>query len=233
MPETLTFILVDPGLPENIGAATRALKTMGLERLRLVRPAEHLGARARWMAHGANDVLERAEVFESLEAALADVDFALATTARDRHRAEGYVTPDRLPNFLVDKGDAARHAALVFGSEQSGLPNRELALCDALTTVPLAASYPSLNLAQAVMVYAYALSPLQAIAESPVPSPETDSFRVLRQRVEAILGRLDVGTDNPLSHRLIQRLAQVPGADLKLLHFVLGKLEPHLNKKDS
>ena len=78
------FILVEPGLPENVGAAARALKTMGFHSLRLVNPCDHLQDRARWVAHGSTDILENARVFTSLEDAVADVDMIVGTSAKSR-----------------------------------------------------------------------------------------------------------------------------------------------------
>ncbi len=81
----VTFILVEPQLPENIGAAARALKTMGFQHLRLVRPVEHLSERALWVAHGSQELLKAAQLYDALEEAVADLDFCIGTTVRPRH----------------------------------------------------------------------------------------------------------------------------------------------------
>ncbi|SPW30600.1 tRNA (cytidine/uridine-2'-O-)-methyltransferase TrmJ [Edwardsiella tarda] len=102
----------------------------------------------------AGDILDNACHFATLEQALADVEFSVASTARSRARFHYYCTPPELVGILQEKQQWMASCALVFGREDSGLTNDELALVDLLTGVPMAADYPSLNLGQAVMVFA-------------------------------------------------------------------------------
>ncbi|MGE0087944.1 MAG: TrmH family RNA methyltransferase [Bacteroidales bacterium] len=86
------FILVEPAVSENIGAAARALKTMGFSSLRLVKPANHLADEARWLAHASNDILENAHVFPSLKEAVKDMDWIIGTTAKKRKGKSGLLS---------------------------------------------------------------------------------------------------------------------------------------------
>jgi tRNA/rRNA methyltransferase len=218
---------------------------MGFRRLRVVRSLAHRAQSALWMAHGSRDILEAAEGFDSLEAALADRGFSVATTARRRGMKHEYYAPEALPGLLGEKGGGDLRAAVVFGCEESGLSNRELGLCDCVSSVPLAAAYPSLNLAQAVMVYAYALSPLAGRLAAPdgkyaggdpgetgaprVWDSDSPSFRALKERAAEILSRL--GTANDLAgRRLLERLGALKRDDIKLAHSLCAKLEKRLGK---
>ena len=148
----LTIILVGPARAENVGAAARAMKTMGFRELRIVDSEAHLAPPARWVAHGSGDILDGITTYPTLAEALHDVDFTVATTARSRARFHYYATPQQLLPLLEEKAQWMNHTALVFGREDAGLTNEELALADVLTGVPMAADYPSLNLGQSVMV---------------------------------------------------------------------------------
>ena len=96
------IVLVAPARPENIGAAARAMKTMGFSSLRIVDSQAYLEPATRWVAHGSGDILDNAQHFNTLEAALADVDFTVATTARSRARYHYYCSPQELTGILQD-----------------------------------------------------------------------------------------------------------------------------------
>ncbi|HSE78272.1 MAG TPA: RNA methyltransferase [Alphaproteobacteria bacterium] len=146
------IVLVRPQLPENIGAAARAMLNCGLGDLRLVRPrAKWPHARARAMAVGADRLLDAARLFDDVPSAIADLRYVLATTARPRDQ----VRPVLTPRAAAAKLRAHGAAGVLFGPERTGLENDEMALADALITVPLNRSFASLNLAQAVLLVAY------------------------------------------------------------------------------
>jgi tRNA/rRNA methyltransferase len=154
------FVLVEPSHPGNVGAAARALKTMGFSRLVLVAPRVpqvHCDPEAVAMASGADDVLAAAHIVPTLADALAGVQWSLALTARTRE----YGPPPNAPRQAVQ--DACRQAAhggdiaLVFGNERTGLSNDDVERCSALAHIPANPAYSSLNLAQAVQVLAYEL----------------------------------------------------------------------------
>lgn len=150
----VSFILVEPRSPGNIGSAARAMKTMGFSNLILVNPCDHLSDEARWLAHASEDLLESARVFSSLSEALQESNFAVATTQRGRGYRLPYYTPAELGEKIIPMSQENK-IAIVFGRENSGLTNEELRQCHAVSTAPAAVNHPSLNLAQAVMIYAY------------------------------------------------------------------------------
>ena len=155
-PNHIFFILVEPQTPGNIGASARALKTMGFRNLLLVNPCKFDTADARWMAHASEDVLERAVVHSTLDEALSDKHFVAAATQRERSSHLPYFNPRQLAEKIIPIS-LDHKIAIVFGREASGLTNEELGLCHAVTTIPAHTRHPSLNLAQAVMLYTYEL----------------------------------------------------------------------------
>jgi tRNA (cytidine32/uridine32-2'-O)-methyltransferase len=150
----IRIVLVETSHPGNIGAAARAMKTMGLKRLMLVRPQHYPSAEATARASGADDVLARAEVCDSLEQAIADCVLVIGSSARERRLEWAGLTP---PESAVRLLEFARQGevALVFGRERTGLSNEELACCQQLVTIDANPAYSSLNLAAAVQVFCY------------------------------------------------------------------------------
>ncbi|WP_048762901.1 tRNA/rRNA methyltransferase [Serratia liquefaciens] len=226
----LHIVLVAPARPENVGAAARAMKTMGFTSLRIVDSESHLQPAARWVAHGAGDILDGVQTFATLEQALADVDFTVATTARSRARFHYYCTPQQLLGQLSERSQWVDQAALVFGREDSGLTNEELELADLLTGVPMQADYPSLNLGQAVMVYCYQLSELMNVSAPQEPVANEGQLKALRQRAEGLLAALEVSDDQKLRDWLHQRLGVLQQRDTAMLHTLLHDIEKKLTK---
>ncbi|WP_027213378.1 RNA methyltransferase [Burkholderia sp. WSM2232] len=153
------FVLVEPSHPGNVGAAARALKTMGFSRLVLVSPrvANVQGdPEAIAMASGADDVLACAHIVPTLADALSGVHWSVALTARQREYGPPQWTPRAAASLARDE---ALHGeiALVFGNERTGLSNEDVERCSALAHIPANPAYSSLNLAQAVQVLAYEL----------------------------------------------------------------------------
>lgn len=224
----LPVILVSPARAENIGAAARAMKTMGFSELRIVDSQAHLEPATRWVAHGSGDIIDNIQVYPDLAAALADVDFTVATTARSRARFHYYATPQELLPLLTEKRQWMKTIALVFGREDSGLTNEELALADVLTGVPMVSDYPSLNLGQAVMVYCYQLASLmQSAPEMPV-NEERESLNALHGRFDLLLKRLAVNDDQKLADWLHQRLGLLTQRDTAMLHRLVHDIEKKL-----
>jgi tRNA (cytidine32/uridine32-2'-O)-methyltransferase len=148
------FVLVRTSHPGNIGAAARAIRTMGFTRLSLVAPHRFPHADASAMAAGADDVLADAAVHSTLVEAIADCTLALGCTARRR----GVQIPELSPREAAQRIIAARgqgDVAIVFGNERTGLENDELMSCHHAVHIPSAGDFSSLNLAQAVQVLAY------------------------------------------------------------------------------
>jgi len=152
------FVLVRPHYPENVGAAARAIKTMGFTRLVLVKPgkmAEPGHVMAVKMAVKALDVLEAATLVPDVRSALADVSFTYATTAR--RGVSGVLVPRRAAQDAVERTLRGEQVAFVFGNEKTGLAEGDLMGAQARVRIPMAADQPSINLAQAVQLLAYEL----------------------------------------------------------------------------
>ena len=155
--DNIVVVLSHTTEPRNLGAAARALKTMGLRHLRLVRPVDHLGRDALAVAHGAEELLEQAVLYDDMRAAVADAVVVAGTTCRARQLRKGALLPPAALAARLAEHAAAGPVALLFGTERTGLTNAELNLCRYQSTVPMAQHQPSLNLAQTVMLYAWEL----------------------------------------------------------------------------
>ena len=150
------IVLVEPQLGENIGTAARAMANFGLTRLRLVRPRDAWpNVHARRAASGADAVLDGAVLYDSLESALADCSFVLATTARAHDQAKPVIGPADAAREMAPRLAEGRVVAVVFGRERWGLMNEEVGLADRVVTFPVNPAFASLNLAQAVLIVAY------------------------------------------------------------------------------
>ncbi len=183
----IAFVLVRPLQAGNVGAAARALKNMGLGDLRLVAPRIAAGARAASaMAVHGKDVLRNARRYAKLDEALADCSIVAGTTCRPGLYRSGAIALREAAAALVAEAAAGGRVAIVFGPEDTGLENRELKLCQRLITIPTAPAYPSLNLAQAVMLVAYELMMASGTARA-MPAPEP---RAAAMKVEAMLERM-------------------------------------------
>ena len=226
----LAVVLVSPARAENIGAAARAMKTMGFTDLRIVDSVAHLEEGARRVAHGAGDVLDNITTYTTLADALADVQFTVATTARSRAKFHYYATPEELVPLLREKSEWLQTGALVFGREDSGLTNDELALADILAGVPMVADYPSLNLGQAVMVYCYQLATLIQNRAEPIAARDDNPLHALRMRTHALLDQLGVADDIKMADWLDQRIGVLGQRDTAMLHRLLHDIEEKLTE---
>ncbi len=156
------IVLVETSHPGNIGGAARAMKTMGLEQLWLVRPGRYPDPQAEWRAAGALDVLDRAIVVDSLDEAIADCTLVIGTSTRTRRIPWPLLTAREVgPRIRGESVNAP--IAVLFGRETSGLTNDELQRCHVHLQIPANPVYPSLNLAMAVQVVCYEL--YQAVLE--------------------------------------------------------------------
>jgi len=150
------IILCEPQLGENIGAAARAMANFGLWDLRLVRPRDGWpNEKAVNAASRADHVIERVRVFETLEAAIADLTLVYATTARSRDMQKEVLGPEEAATNLADHIASGQGAGLLFGRERWGLLNEEVAMADAIVTLPVEPAFASLNIAQAVLLMSY------------------------------------------------------------------------------
>jgi len=149
-------ILVEPQLGENIGTTARAMANFGLSRLRLIKPRDGWpNPRAYVAASGADRILDEAVLYDTVEAAIADCTYVLATTARAHDQAKPVIGPEEAARVMAPRIAAGEAVGVVFGRERYGLENTEVALTDGIVTFPVNPAFASLNLAQAVLVIAY------------------------------------------------------------------------------
>src|SRR5215212_332083 len=149
-------ILVEPQLGDNIGAVARAMANFGLSQLRLVKPRDGWPNPRAWIAaSGADRVLDQAELFDTLEAAIADCTLVLATTARAHDQAKPVVSAEQAAQAMAPRVAGGETVAVIFGRERYGLEGREVGLADQIVTLPVNPAFASLNLAQALVVVAY------------------------------------------------------------------------------
>jgi tRNA/rRNA methyltransferase len=196
--------------PGNIGAAARAMKTMGLRQLYLINPRHFPDPQAEAMAAGADDVLHNAVVCTSIDEALQGVAFTVAMTARLRDISIEVQTPrEAMPQVLQQA--ATQPVALLFGTEMSGLTNEEMGKAQLGVNIPANPEFSSLNIAAAVQVMAYELS---VAAQNFVPGFQ-EVLPAPYERVEGLYAHLErtlfeIGfftTQNPA--RLMQRLRRL------------------------
>jgi len=164
------IVLVRPQLGQNIGKAARAMLNFGLTELRLVAPRDGWpNPEAGPAASGADVVLERAQVFATADEAIADCAAVYAATVRRRDLVMPVVDPEEMAEAIAA---SAERSAILFGPERSGLETEEVALANAIVTVPINPEFASLNLAQAVILLAYEWSKRSVLAQPPAKELE-------------------------------------------------------------
>jgi tRNA/rRNA methyltransferase len=151
------IVLVEPQSPGNIGMACRAMKNMGITRLRLVKGCDRFHPESLKFAVAARDLLESAEVFPDLASALADCTLTVGTTRRHGKYRQEILSPPEVAIRFREHATADCTAALVFGREDNGLTTEELSMCRWHATIPTAKEYGSLNLSQSVLLFCYEL----------------------------------------------------------------------------
>jgi tRNA/rRNA methyltransferase len=213
--KNIRFVLCATAHPGNIGAAARALKTMGLSQLVLVAPARYPDPQADWLAVGAADVLRGARVCASLDEALAGSAFTVACTARPREVAVPMVAAREAAARVVEVA-RSQSVALVFGNEKYGLTAAEVAKCQLLATIPAEPKFSSLNVAAAVQVLAYELrlAALGAtVRNSSGKPPEHATYEEIERFYEHLeRSLLEAGFLNPRNpKKLMARLRRLFG----------------------
>jgi tRNA/rRNA methyltransferase len=234
----IAVVLSRPSHPGNIGAAARAMKTMGFADLRLVSPKRVPGPEAEALASGALDVLESARLFERLEDALGDAALAVGFSSRARDLSHPVIAlRDAAPRIL----EAAREnrVALVFGNETFGLTNEELGRCQMLCAIPANPKYASLNLAAAVQVACYEIAATGG-AHAPAAPALKDAAAI--EDVEALFAHWEASMvasgfldpENP--KRLMERMRRLFGRarlereEVKFLRGMLAAYEKRMKR---
>jgi tRNA/rRNA methyltransferase len=227
----IRIVLCRPSHPGNIGAAARAMKTMGLGDLRLVAPERYPAPEADWMATNAVDVLHSARIDNTLVDAIEDCVAAFAMSARPREWS---------PRVLDARSAAASAMALegdvafVFGNETAGLTNEEVFACQFLVHIPASAEFSSLNLAQAVQVMAYELFLAQAPApvsgRSEKPATVADLEGLYAHLEEAARETNFMASGSRLRERWRRLFSRVPGLEREEVNIMRGLLRALLGK---
>ncbi len=187
--ENVSFILVEPREPGNVGAAGRALLNMGFRNLELVNPVRFRTREARWMACQGYEILKQARVHATFDGAIRDKHLIVGTTRR-LGRRRGLILPLRDGVERIVSVAAKNKVAIVFGRERNGLTNSEVNRCGLLVTIPSDAAAPSLNLAQSVMLVAYELT--QGVWGASLPKLVTqEKLQHFYGRVESTLKLLE------------------------------------------
>ncbi|CAG0993717.1 tRNA (cytidine/uridine/adenosine-2'-O-)-methyltransferase TrmJ [Methylophilaceae bacterium] len=211
--DNFRIVLCQTSHPGNIGAAARAMKTMGLTRLHLVSPASFPDAHATVMATGAADVLQNTKVFTSLEDALQGCALVIGLSARKRQLSHELLPVRQAAERAVSvAGD--QQVALVFGTEMSGLSNAELDLCQLLAMIPTNPDFSSLNLAAAVQVVSYELR-MASLNQEPALLPSKANPLATSDELEGFYRHLEdtliqIGYYNPAEpKKLMQRVRRI------------------------
>ena len=234
--DSLSIILVRPRFPENVGSVARAMKNMGLNHLILVDGCSPLHFNAYKLASGAEDILERAEEFSTLKEAISQMGCVVGTTSRAGKERSPLLTPEDLAKKLVLLS-AKNPVGLVFGSEKEGLANDELSLCHLYVRIPSSESFPSLNLAQAVMVICYELfRSSMTISKRPTQLAQTEKLERMFEHMEKTL--LSIGfLDSKQSKRMMRVLrrlfgrSQMDDRDVQILQGIWSQMDWHMKKE--
>jgi TrmH family RNA methyltransferase len=231
------FILVGPTEPGNIGAAARAIKNMGFHRLELVGPVPYLTDEARSMACHAKDVLKAARVYKTLPPAIAGKSLVAGTTRRLGGK-RGLILDVRAGAPRIRKAAVANKVAVLFGNEHTGLSSQELDQCGLVLTIPSVPAFPSLNLAQSVMILAYELSRLETKTKPPL-LVEKKELQGLYRRFPRTLQLLGYGRkgDKDLKAEIARNLRRLLGRggltewELNMLLGLCTRVERELRQK--
>ena len=228
--ERLRIVLCRPSHPGNIGAAARAMKTMGITDLRLVTPARFPAPEAQWLATHAADVLAAARTHASLVEALADCVAAFALSARPREWSPQVLAVREAAHSALDLA-AHGPVAFVFGNESAGLSNEELFACRHLVHIPAHPEYSSLNLAQAVQVVCYELF---VAAGAVVPAARTERLATIED-IEGLYAHLEQaavesgflvpGSGSKLRERWRRLISRVPELEREEVNILRGLLK--------
>ena len=240
------FVLVRPQMGENIGGAARAMWNFGLDRLRLVDPRDGWpNSRAVAMASGAGQVLDHVRVSADVPAAIADLHFNFATTARTRDLTKPVFTPEAAMAEAARRIALGQNVGVLFGPERAGLENADLVAANALISVPVNPAFASLNLAQCVLLTAYEWRRAQGVdqevslqlgrAERPALAIERHK---LNEHLEAKLDAVNFFWPEAKRDSMVENLRallarfDMSDADIRLLHGIIRALSEKHSKSD-
>jgi tRNA/rRNA methyltransferase len=233
---SISILLVRPRYHENIGSVARAMKNMGLNRLIVVDGSSPLHRDAYKLASGAEDILERAEEFPTLREAISEMGYVVGMTSRAGKERSPHLAPKDVAEKLIPISEE-NSIALVFGSEKEGLTNEELSLCHLYVRIPSADSFPSLNLAQAVMVLCYELfQSSTTIQQETGPLASSDHLERMFEHMEKTLLAIEF-LDAKQPERIMRVLRKVFGRsqmderEVQILQGIWSKMDWYLGKR--
>jgi tRNA (cytidine32/uridine32-2'-O)-methyltransferase len=234
-PQTIRFVLARTSHPGNIGAAARAIRTMGFWRLVLVAPQRFPDPQVEAMAAGADDVLQHVVTAPGVPDAVADCTRVYGLSARRRGVSLPELDPRAAVAEIAPLLQAGREVALLFGNERSGLDNDELSVCHAMVRIPSVEDFSSLNLAQAVQLMAWelrmaTLADVNASADLPEAPATADQMEHFFDHLFATLHEIDFhkGRSAVTIEQRLRRLfhrAMPDARELRILHGVLADAE--------
>lgn len=236
--KNISIVLVEPKEPGNIGSCCRAMKNMGITSLRLVNPVPYLVPDTFRLCYGADDLVQAAVTYTDLKSALADTSFSVGTTRRKgKHRKPVYWLSEVLPE--ITSYSQKNRVAIVFGRETKGLSNDELALCSAQVSIPTRNDFPTLNLAQSVLLVCYELfltkHPPEKTIHTFVPQGELEQMYDHVCTVLTLLGYNNKGRG--LHTRILAALKRIfkrsslEPAEVKMIHGLCSQIELKLSDK--
>jgi tRNA/rRNA methyltransferase len=231
--DSICIVLVRPKFPENIGSVARAMKNMGLSRLVVVNGCSPLHANAYKLASGAEDILERAEEVFRLREAISEMGCVVGTTSRRGKERDPDLTPEALVRKLIPLSQK-NLIGLAFGSEKEGLTNEELSLCHLSVKIPSMESFPSLNLAQAVMVVSYELfKNAMEVPEKEVQLAQAEQLERMLEHMEKTLLRIGfLDSKNPQRiMRVLRKLfgrSQMDEREVQILEGIWSQMDHQL-----
>lgn len=231
------FVLVRPQMGENIGGAARAMWNFGLDRMRVVAPRDGWpNSKAVAMASGAGRLLDEAGLYADTAAAVADCSYVFATTARQRGLTKPIYSPERAMELAAEKIVAGDKVAVLFGPERAGLENEDIAKANAIISVPVNPAFPSLNLAQCVLLTGYEWRrQTEALTHETVEMGKADwaeqiEIEKLAEHYEDALDRAgfffpDVKADvMKMNLRNLWSRMQLTRADVQMLHGIMRQM---------
>jgi tRNA (cytidine32/uridine32-2'-O)-methyltransferase len=241
--DKIRIVLVGTTHPGNIGAAARAMKTMGLGNLVLVSPKTYPCAEATARAAGADDILARVRVYESLQQAVAGCVLVFGTSARYRSLPCPVVSPEQAASQLYAHACQSTEVAIVFGRERTGMTNEELDICHSMIVIPANPDFSSLNLAAAVQILCYELCKLVAVDRENNPVAEDSIDKVSVEDLDHLyvhlqdclveIGFLDLNKPRKLMRRLklLFNRAGLDQNEYNILRGILTAVQQSLRKK--
>ena len=229
--ENVSIVLVHTMQPGNLGSAARAMKNMGLKRMKLVNPCNPGDEDCRKMAVGAFDLIENAQIYKNLQDALADESVIIGTTSsRGRIRKMSLYTPREIAPTITDYASSQK-VSILFGPERGGLSDDELAVCQYLVSIPASDDFPTLNLAQSVLILCYEIALRRPGSSHPRRKLVLESERrQMFEHVQETLVQIGFLSRSNPGHimRSIKRLlsqAELTERDVQIVRGIMSQME--------